>query len=63
MGDKTNKFLLVAAAGMLVARAVPAVPPPAEDMDARLEAALQAVHADQMLVIDDIDGDSDLGLY
>jgi hypothetical protein len=63
MGDKTNKFLLMAAAGMIVARAVPAIPPPADDMDARLEAALQAAHADQILVIDDVDGDGDFGLY
>lgn len=62
MGDKTNKFLLMAAAGLLVARGVPAVPADS-DVDARLDAALQAAQGDQVLVLDDVDGDDDLGLY
>ncbi len=62
MGDKTNKFLLMAAAGLLVARQIPAVPADS-DVDARLDAALQAAQADQVLVVDDVDGDDDLGLY
>jgi len=62
MGDKTDKFLLMAAAGLLVARGIPAV---AADsgVDARLDAALQAAQADQVLVLDDVDGNDDLGLY
>lgn len=62
MGKKTDKFLLMAAAGLLVARGVPAVPAD-NDVDARLDAALQAAQADQVLVLDDVDGDDDLGLY
>ncbi|MCP4903184.1 MAG: hypothetical protein GY906_39990 [bacterium] len=61
MGDKTNKFLLMAAAGLLVARGIPAVPAQDSDVDARLDAALQAAQADQVLTVDD--ADNDLGLY
>jgi hypothetical protein len=66
MGEKTNKILLLAAAGVLVARGVPAILPPANDLDARLDAAIQAAQAtqpDQVLAADDLDGDDSWGLY
>lgn len=65
MGDKTNKFLLLAAAGVLVTRGIHAQAGPIQtgDLDARLDAALQAAQAEQVLVVDDVDGDDDLGLY
>lgn len=62
MGRKTDAFLLMAAAGLLVARGIPAVAAD-NDVDARLDAALQAAQADQVLVFDDVGGDDDLGLY
>lgn len=70
MDDKTRKrFTLLAAAGMLVARGVPALPFQASITD-RVDHALQGVRDELRLSIDDIDAlaafdtdDATVGLY
>jgi hypothetical protein len=56
MGDKTNKILLMAAAGvMMTGRLIPAPSAQAEEQNALPTGS--AAQADQVLMIDDVDGD------
>ena len=64
-----KKFVKLAMAGLIVGRAIPAVPAP-NDVASDVDAALQQVRSEQQLSIQDIDAlsafdgqDDTLGLY